>query len=309
MGAAHHHQEAAGERSAVIDESPMKFVDQFGVSMRDCLRFLIGCLLVVGSASAAEVFVDNLEGRDAFDGTLPVEGDGNTGPVRSLARAVQIATFGDVIVLKNAGLPYYDSLSLTGRRHSGTAYRPFKIVGNGATLSGLRSVPREGWVKEGPRLWKLTATRKGFYQLLRNGQSLPETLPEGSNNPLLTLAPGHWVSWRGSLYFQQDGVDPPTEQLFAWTADQTGISLHDVSNVLISNLTLQHFRFDGLHAQGICDHIELDNVTAVENGRAGIASSGGAKIDIFGGTFARNGRHQILAIGRSTATQHNPDLK
>jgi hypothetical protein len=284
-------------------------IEQPGVFMPRLYALLIGCVLVAGSAFANEIFVDNSMGRDANDGEMPDLSDARTGPVRTLSRAVQLAKMGDTIVLTNNGIPYYDSLSLTGERHSGTPYQPFVIDGNGATLSGLRSLPPEGWRKVAPKLWKVTFTRKGFYQLLRNGRPLPEFRPENGLDPLQKLESGHWVAWRGSVYFHQDTVNPPTEQFFAYTADQTGISLHSVRNVLIKNLTLQHFRFDGVHAQGICDKIELENVSCVENGRAGVVSSGGSTVELFGGSVARNGRHQILAIGRSTATQRDLDPK
>ncbi len=261
-------------------------------------------LLIAGSISASEIYVNNLTGRDADDGLIPNARQGNSGPVQSLARAGRLAGFGDTIILANTGTPYYGSLSLVGERHSGTRLRPFAIIGNGATVSGLRSVPREGWRKQTGKLWKLTSTRKGFYQILRDGQRLPEYIPENGVNPLEALVPGQWASWRGSIYFHQDGIDTPETQDFAFTADQTGISLHQVSNVLIVDVTLQHFRFDGIHAQGLCDGVELQNVNSVENGRAGIASSGASTIDIFGGRVERNGRHQILITNRSKAITH-----
>lgn len=257
----------------------------------------------IGSASAKEIYVDNLGGRDSDDGQVAVARQGNTGPVKSLARAVQLARFADTIILKNTGTPYYESLSLMGNRHSGSVGAPFTIMGNGAVISGLRTVPPEGWRLQAPRLWKLTLTRKGYYQLLRDGKPLTEYIPDDGVNPLETLEAGQWVSWKGSLYFRQDSNDAPELQNFAVTADQTGISLHQVSNVQIVDVTLQHFRFDGLHAQGLCDNIELDNVSSVENGRAGIVSSGASTIAIFGGEIARNGRHQILAIDRSDVTR------
>ena len=271
--------------------------------LRNC-RLLVGVLLIAGSAAAEEIFVDNATGRDSDDGSLPVGRQGNSGPVRSLARAAQLAHAGDMIILSNNGTPYYDSLSLTGQRHSGFPGAPFVVNGNGATISGLRAVPPEGWRNMGSKLWKLTLTRKGYYQLLRDGRPLTEFLPDESDSPLKLLPAGQWVSWRGSIYFRQDGTITPDVQAFAVTADQTGISLHQVSNVLIVNLNLQHFRFDGLHAQGLCNNIELQNVSSMENGRAGIVSSGASQIDIFGGTFERNGRHQILTFDRSSATTH-----
>lgn len=265
---------------------------------------LFGFLVLTNISLAGEVFVDNSIGRDGNDGLVSTTAGRDTGPVRTLGRAVQIAKFGDVIVLKNTGVPYYDSMSLTGEKHSGTPLRPFTVNGNGATISGLRTVPKEGWREVSPKVWRLTLTRKGYYQLLRNGRVLPEFRSEKPGSPLEALPAGQWVAWRGSLYFRQDGIDTPDQQNFAYTADQTGISLHSVSNVLIFNLKLQHFRFDGLHAQGLCEGVELIDVSSVENGRGGVVSSGKSDIDIYGGLIARNGRHQILTIDRSTANYH-----
>ena len=263
--------------------------------------FLIVMLLAVNPISASDIFVDNIIGRDADDGSTTHSSDGRSGPVYSIQRALQLAGFGDVIVLAKTGRPYYESLSLTGDRHSGTRFRPFIIQGNGATISGLRSLPQGSWQKAGSKLWKVTLTRKGHYRLLRNGRSLPEFKAEGGEDPLSKLSPGEWTAWGGSLYFLQDGVDPPESQAFAYSAEQTGISLHHVSNVLITDVTLQHFRFDGIHAQGLCDGIILDNVNSFENGRAGIVSSGASRIELYGGKIAGNSHHQLLVLDHSTA--------
>lgn len=271
---------------------------------------LLFVLTVSPSVNALEIYVDNLVGRDMDDGLTPAARDGNTGPVHSIRRALQIASYGDTVILRNTGAPYYESISLTGSRHSGNPYRPFVIQGNGSTVSGLRSVPPGSWRPDGPRIWKLTLTRKGYYQLLRNGRLLPESFLDGCCiDPRPLLEPGHWVAWKGSIYFRQDTVDTPEQQAFAFTADQTGISLHQVSNVLITDVTLQHFRFDGLHAQGLCDGVVLENVRAVQNGRAGIVASGASRIEIFGGRIADNRHHQLLVLDRSTAIPDGSDIQ
>lgn len=269
--------------------------------LRLCLTVTVGLSLISSDLFAGEVFVDNLVGRDAYDGTMDTGRQGS-GPVQSLQRAAELAGYCGTVILKNTGTPYYESLSLTGNRHSGTPGSPFTIIGNGSTISGLRMVPRQGWRQAGTGVWKLNVSRKGYYQFLRAGQLLPEYLPEPGANVLESLPAGHWVSWRGLIYFKQDGIDPPSNQDFAFTADQTGISLHHVSNISIQDVTLQHFRFDGLHAQGLCDNVQLNNVNSIENGRAGFACSGASKIDLFGGEATRNGRHQILVFDRSVAT-------
>lgn len=278
--------------------------------MFKCCCYLLCLFIVCRSAYGVEIFVDNIVGRDVDDGMTAEARDGNTGPVRSIRRALEVANYGDVVVLRNTGTPYYESISLTGSRHSGNPYRPFVIEGNGATLSGLRSLPPGGWRQDGPGIWKLTPTRKGYYRLVRNGRSVPESFLEGCCvDPRPLLEPGKWVAWRGSIYFRQDTVERPDQQAFAFSADQTGVSLHQVSNVLIRDVTLQHFRFDGLHAQGLCESVILDNVRSLENGRAGVVSSGASRIELFGGKIANNGRHQLLVLDRSTASPNDCDIQ
>lgn len=274
--------------------------------MSVCCRILlfVGTATFVNLAEAREIYVDNLHGRNMNDGSTSDITQSKAGPVRTISRALDLAKSADVIVLKNTGTPYYESISLTGSRHSGIGAHPFVIQGNGSTISGLRSIPRDGWREVEPKLWKLTFTRKGYYQIVRNGRLVPEFLPEKDTDPVAALPPGQWVSWHGSVYFRQDQPAHPRDQSFAFSAEQTGISLHHVNNVLITNVTLQHFRFDGLHAQGLCSEVELDNVNAVENGRAGIVASSASKIQVFGGSVSRNGRHEVLTVGSSTATQH-----
>ena len=252
------------------------------------------------NVSAGDIYVDNLIGNDMFDGQLVRPIDSGSGPVRTLRRAMHLAGFGDRIVLTQAGGVYYDSLSLTGTRHSGTSERPFTIIGNGATFSGARSVPQQGWRRTGPDLWKLTLTRKGFYRLLRDGRPLPELQPEPNLNPLETLAAGQWTAWHGDVYFRAEG-DPPATQSFAYAADQTGLSLYQVENLRIENLTLRDFRFDGLRAQNMCRGVTLENVNCLNNGRAGIAVTGTSHIEMIGGSLSENGRHSLLVSNPATA--------
>lgn len=260
------------------------------------MRWFLVLALFSGLSSrllAREIFVDNRIGSDAFDGRVPRPMENGSGPVATLDRAMALAGFGDQIVLTQAGAVYYDSLSLTGSRCSGTAANPFTILGNGAILSGQRRVPPAGWRKAGPDLWKITLTRKGYYRLLRDGQPLPEFRPESGANPLNALTAGAWVPWQGSVYFRSE-ADPPSEQEFTYAADQTGLSLHHVHHVRIVDLTFRDFRFDGVHVQNLCTDVRLEGVSCVNNGRAGIAVSGSAHVTVTGGSVAGNGRASLL---------------
>ena len=53
---------------------------------------------------------------------------------RAMAEPINFLNL-DIISLADTGVPYYESISLVGTRHSGTGERPFMILGNGATLS------------------------------------------------------------------------------------------------------------------------------------------------------------------------------
>ena len=248
--------------------------------------------LACHEAFAKDIFVDNLIGSDLFDGLLNRPVDSGSGPVHSLRRAMQVANYGDQIILTRPGEIYYDSLSLTGLRNSGSKNHPFTLIGNGAILSGQRAVPPAGWRQAGPDLWKLTLTRKGYNRLLRDGQPLPEGRFEGGLNPLESLAAGEWTAWKGSVYFRADG-EAPALQSFSYSADQTGLSLYQVQNVRIVDLTFRDFRFDGLNAQNMCENVKLENVSCINNGRAGVAVSGSSHVEIVGGKIAGNGRSQV----------------
>ena len=106
-------------------------------------------------AAARTLYVNNRVGSDRFNGVAPEAVNRQTGPVATIGRALKLAKRSDIISLADTGVPYYESISLVGTRHSGTGERPFMIVGNGATLSGAIAVPETAWQQVGKDLWKL----------------------------------------------------------------------------------------------------------------------------------------------------------
>ena len=106
-----------------------------------CVRVL-GCILLFTSWSAARtIYVNNLTGDDRNQGTLGDPAAGNEGPVRNINRALRLARRGDRIEVANTGKAYEECLTLQGARHSGYAYAPFVINGNGAVLDGAEQHP------------------------------------------------------------------------------------------------------------------------------------------------------------------------
>ena len=107
------------------------------------LSSLCGVWLILSAerSTAGVIYVDNRHGSDTFDGSDPDLIDTRTGPVKSIRRATLLAKSSDTIFLANTGVPYSESISLTGRRHSGIKGFPFRIVGNGSIVDGSRAVP------------------------------------------------------------------------------------------------------------------------------------------------------------------------
>src|SRR6476620_7062800 len=97
------------------------------------------------SVSARDIYVNNVLGDDRRGGTMAVVGDEGTGPCRSIAKALRIATPGDHIIVANTGQPYREGITVQGPRHSGFDRFPTIISGNGAMLDGSLSLSGSFW--------------------------------------------------------------------------------------------------------------------------------------------------------------------
>lgn len=279
--------------------------------MKTLLRLLlpgfVGLTLTL-PASAREIHVDNRNGNDANDGLTPESQTVLTGPVLSLRQALRLARRGDTIILQNTGWPYSESLNLAGGNHSGFSNQPLTILGNGAVLSGVAPVPADGWQRTGDGLWELTLTRKGYYRFFLDGQAIPEqqfatSLWEAAELPL-----NHWASVRGKVRFRLSDDASPLAQNWSFATGEIGISLANVQNVRIENLTVVGFRVDGINADGNSREIALDGVTLQHHGRAGLAIGGTSQVTATDCQFLDNGRAAILITERGGVRLENCDL-
>lgn len=267
--------------------------------MRRVVLWII-CGLCCSATFAEDYYVDNINGRDQNDGLNAEPLNALTGPVKTIRQAMELVRSGDAIHLAHTGVPYYESLSFVGNRLSGVEAIPLRLFGNGATISGLRGLPRQGWQRISADTWQITFNRKGSYRILRDGVPLPEFRPEKDADVLDSLPPGQWCSYRGSVYYRQDGLEEPGLQRFDYAADEVGITFYHVEHVRIVDLTVEHFRLDGINAQNICHGISLENVISRENGRAGLAVSGTSTVVMQGGRLEKNGRHAAIITGKGT---------
>ncbi len=248
---------------------------------------------------AQVIYVDSLQGDDIAEGTSPTPVDLKNGPVRTIRRGLQLLTKGGTLNLANNGTPYYESLELN-RGMGGFLLHPTLIKGNGSELNGSFPVHPLGWRKAGDHIWKFTPVRKGNYLLILDNKALPETPvpPGGFRFP--DLPEGHWAAWRGSIYFRPGKLEVPSELNLWFAVRSVGVTLYEVKNVVVNNLKVRHFRIDGINAHDRATNIRLENVTAEENGRAGVVASGSSVISLEKPTIKNNRKYSVLITERAT---------
>lgn len=272
----------------------------FARNLRRLIAAVFGVCLCVAPAMdgrAAEWFVDNRVGDDGFDGQSELPLGGRQGPFLSINKALTKVHAADTIHIANQGLPYYEALSLSGARCSGFGFQSFRILGHGAVLSGARPIPPDAWNEaDVVNLWHFTPRRKGWYQLINGTQALPEVFVPRSATALPEIPAGHWCAWRGSMYYRShpEYRQTPDDLPLSYAVEQTGITLIDVRNVEIRDLTVRHFRGDGINAHDRSTQVFLENVKLLENGRAGLAVGGSSLVGLTDSECRGNRIAQII---------------
>lgn len=265
-------------------------------------RTLLIVLVVVsvhvasGTTRAATIYVNNRTGSDAYNGIRDEAINEKTGPVKSIRRALKLAGPSAVISVANTGVPYYEAISLVGSKHSGPAQQPFTILGNGATLSGAMAVPETAWQQVGNDLWRLKPYRKGHYQLILDGKAVPELKQAASETwtKVPEVPVGSWCAFKGAIYYHAERLVEPESMRFGIARHSCGITFYGVNNVVVDNLTVQHFRIDGINANDHAKDVVLREVTLIENGRAGLTVAGTSLVALLECRIERNREHSIL---------------
>lgn len=258
---------------------------------------LIAVTLTIGwipsSADAKVIYVNNRTGDDVNDGKSAETFDRRQGPVKSLRRAALLVGPGDVIEIANTGDTYYGSLRLIGRNGSGVESQPVIVNGNGAVVDGSVPVEADAWEALGGGLWRLEMDKKGWYQLVRGDTAVPEArVEDDSRRP--TPPAGHWSAWKGAIYYSAEPDEMPPHESFRIAMYEAGVFLYGVRHVVVRNLTLRHFRLDGVNAHDLVDDAVLENLTCEANGRSGVFIGGSSKVTIQGGTLHNNRDASLL---------------
>ncbi|MFM7073716.1 MAG: right-handed parallel beta-helix repeat-containing protein [Planctomycetota bacterium] len=246
--------------------------------------------------SARELYVNNETGDDRFEGRTPQYESGD-GPCRSIARALFLAQAGDTVVLAKTALPYRESVTLQGGRHSGNDFRPFRLLGNGATLDGRTTIRPMAWEKSRGDVVRFEPVHKSLGMLYLDGlPAYPRRDTAAAARPE-RLQPGEGCLFDGWYYFRREPDRIISEYALSATDLPVGITLHDVRNVRIEDLVIQGFQRDGLSAADGVSELTVDGLTLRGNGRAGAAIFGASRVTLANCLAGNNGKAQVWASG------------
>jgi hypothetical protein len=272
------------------------------------VRLFAACLValfivpttVPKEGAAKDLVVDNVRGNDSQNDRGLVAGPASFGPYRSINRALAAAFPGDRIILVNTGKPYRECISLVGFDHSGSPSRPFEIVGNNATLDGSRSPSYDDWRPVRDDIWQLITTPPGHGILTLDGNAL-KNKPLDSGTSLSELEPLSWTRVGPRIYFCCERNRGPFDYSLEVSDQTTGITLYDVSNVVIRDLNVRGYRIDGINAHDRVSGAVLLNVRSFQNGRSGITVAGASEMSIRQTVAEQNGMSQLRVEGRGAA--------
>jgi hypothetical protein len=255
--------------------------------------------LLTSALQARDIYVNNLGGDDRNDGTMAGSEDVRRGPVRTLAFALKIADAGDRIVLAKSKEPYRESVTLQAGKNSGLSSVPFVIEGNGAILDGSAAVPPGAWqfVRDG--VFKFQPRRLHYQVLYRDGIPLEQRPVSSNDEKMPDLKPLEWCMWRQAVHFCVEPDKIPNSYNLSYAVQPVGITLYEVRNVVIRDLTVQGFQLDGVNAHDGATDCTLAGITSRGNGRSGISVGGASRVELRGCVLGNNGVAQLRVEGRA----------
>ncbi len=259
------------------------------------LKIIIG-LLVIGFAinpanlHARDWYVNNVGGNKQNRGTSA------DSPLQSITHALRKADQGDRIILQNTGVPYRESISLSGRKHCGTSLTPFFIIGNGATLDGRKSVEADQWQHVEGNIFRFEPRRKG-HQMVYIGARPAKRSAVNKKADLKKLEEEHWTMINGLIYFRTKRTAAPENYDLSYCELSVGITLYRVKNVVIQDLVVQGYQLDGINSHDITENVLITGINSRGNGRSGISVGGASRCKIEGSVVGDNGAAQVRTEG------------
>lgn len=234
---------------------------------------IICCVLLVSILSesrGATYYINNQTGNDDNSGLSA------DAPVATIAKAIQLSQTSDRLELKNTGIAYREPMLF--RRLGGQPDRPFVVEGNGAVLSGLKTIDSSKWqtVKENLYVLTLESTPYGNPYLVAQGKRLSSAMCLESIEPEQHF----WNRKTNQVYFRCATDKQPADYQLEATLTTSGFTLGSASYITCRNLICEHFSNDGFNIHGDSRGIRLENVIARHNGDDGISihESGGLTV-------------------------------
>lgn len=269
--------------------------------------FIAACILLAcSSASGSDIFVNNVQGDDRRGGSMAIVTGEGGGPCRSIAKALRIALPGDRIIVANTGQPYRESITLQGPNHSGSDRYPTMIIGNGATLDGTASLAGANWEFVGNNTFRTRPPHMSYQQLFLDDVPAARRQPPSGQSP--QLEPRQWCLVAGWIYFRVDEDKLPDAYNLTSCGEQVGITLYEVHDVIIQDLTLRGFWLDGVNCHDNVRRTDLVGLTTKENGRSGISVGGASRVRLDTCAAAGNGEAQVRTEGYSIVHMLNNTL-
>ncbi len=265
-------------------------------------------LAVATVADARDIYVNNVAGDDRHQGHSASPTSAGTGPCRTITRALRAAQRGDQIILADTGVPYRESITLEGGRHSGYPSRPFVIRGNGAILDGSWQVPPTAWEHARGEIFRFQPHRMAFQQLFLDDVPVARVRVPAGGHKLPELEPLTWCLFERQIYFRPEKDKLPAQYHLTFAGYQTGVTLYKCERVIIEDLIVQGFQLDGINAHEGVFQTQLLRVTARGNGRSGISIGGASRVKLDACVAGNNGAAQVRTEGFSHAELVGCDL-
>ncbi len=264
--------------------------------------------IMASAAQARTLYVNNVTGDDRAVGNRPAEALGVEGPVRTIGKALRLAGPGDRVVVANTGIPYEESLTLSGWQHRGDGVHPFVLDGQGAVLDGTGPIPSEVWQPVAGTVFRYRPTGRTHWQLFAGGQPLVRRPADLLVPDPPTLTENEWCLHRGFVYFRAAPARYVSDYHTRHSIREVGITLCEVRDVVVQDLVVQGFRLDGINAKNDARRVVLAGLTCRGNGRGGVAVEGSSQVALGASLIGDNATAQVLVSGPARVTIERCEL-
>jgi hypothetical protein len=179
------------------------------------------------------------------------------------------------------------------------AQEPFEIVGNGATLEGAAPVPAQAWQHVVGDIYRFPPPRKSYQLLFLAGRPAERVVADPQSAELPELKPMQWCLFERQVYFRTEPGRVPASYALSYTSHPVGITLYEVRNVIVRDLTIQGFQLDGVNAHDSVFDASLIGLTCRGNARSGVSIGGASQVLLDGCLLGNNGTAQLRTEGQS----------